>query len=194
NGDSVTITFQVTVNSPPNLSLLNPARVSNQGSVSYSESGTPVLTDDTSVVGPANPNETNVDLFDTSTTLVSDLNPSNFGDLVTFTATVAETPTQASADPTGTVDFIDTSNGNAVICNDVPLTAGQAQCQTSTLTAGLHNIRADYSGDGNFDPSQSNVVAQTVNACTPNPIVTSTADAGAGSLREAIATVCNGST
>src|SRR6185436_1504418 len=136
NGDSVTITFQVTVNSPPNLSLLNPARVSNQGSVSYSESGTPVLTDDTSVVGPANPNETDVDLFDTTTALVSNLNPSNFGDLVTFTATISETPVQASANPAGTVDFIDTSNANAVICNDVALSGGTAQCQTSTLTAG----------------------------------------------------------
>jgi hypothetical protein len=122
------------------------------------------------------------------------LNPSNFGDLVTFTADVDESPDQAGADPTGTVDFIDTSNGNAVVCDDVPLTAGSAQCQTSTLTAGTHDIRADYSGDGNFDPSQSNLVAQVVIACAQDPIVTSTADAGAGSLREAIAQVCNGDT
>jgi hypothetical protein len=192
-GDSVTITFQVTVNNPPNLTLLNPPRVRNQGTVSGSNFAN-VLTDDTAVGGAADPTDTPVDLFDTSTTLASDLNPSNFGDLVTFTATVAETPTQGTADPSGTVDFIDTSNGNAVVCNDVALTAGQAQCPTSALTAGTHNIRADYSGDGNFDSSQSNVVAQVVNACTPNPIVTSTADAGAGTLREAIANVCSGTT
>ncbi len=192
-GKSVTITFDVTVNNPPNLTLLNPARVSNQGIVSGSNFAV-VLTDDPDVVGASNPTETPVDLFDTSTTLVSDLNPSNVGDMVTFTATVAETPTQASADPTGTVDFIDTSNGNTVVCDDVALTGGTAQCQTSTLTAGTHNIRADYSGDGNFDPSQSNIVAQVVNACTPNPIVTSTADGGAGSLREALASVCSGDT
>lgn len=194
-GDSVTITFQVTVDNPPNLTLLNPPRVSNQGSVAYNDGATPqppVVTDDPSVAGPNDATETLVDLFDTTTTLASDLNPSNFGDLVTFTATVAETPTQAGADPTGTVDFIDTSNGNAVVCNDVALTSGTAQCQTSTLTAGTHNIRADYSGDGNFDPSQSNIVSQVVNACTPDPIVTSTADAGAGSLRDALANVCNG--
>jgi len=189
-GDSVTITFQVTVDNPPNLTLLNPPRVRNQGTVSGSNFSN-VLTDDTALGGASDPTDTPVDLFDTSTTLVSDLNPSNFGDQVTFTATVAETPVQATANPTGTVDFIDTSNGNAVICNDVPLNGSfQAQCQTSSLTAGTHNIRADYSGDGNFDPSQSNVVAQVVIACTPNPVVTSTADNGAGTLREALANVC----
>ncbi|HSE31384.1 MAG TPA: choice-of-anchor Q domain-containing protein, partial [Pyrinomonadaceae bacterium] len=192
-GDSVTITFRVTVNNPPNLTLLNPARVSNQGTVSGSNFSN-VLTDDTAAGGAADPTDTPIDLFNTSTNLVSDLNPSNFGDLVTFTATVSETPVQGSVDPTGTVDFIDTSNGNAVVCNDVALSAGSAQCQTSTLTSGTHNIRADYSGDGNFDSSQSNIVAQVVNACTPNPIVTSNADSGAGTLREALANVCAGTT
>jgi hypothetical protein len=198
-GDSVTITFQVTVDNPPNLTLLNPPRVRNQGKVTGKDASTnlpfaDVFTDDPALGGGADPTDTPVDLFDTTTTLASDVNPSNFGDLVTFTATVAETPAQGSVDPTGTVDFIDTSNGNAVVCDNVALSGGQAQCQTSTLTAGTHNIRADYSGDGNFDPSQSNVIAQVVNACTPNPIVTSTADAGAGSLREALANVCSGTT
>jgi CSLREA domain-containing protein len=199
-GDSVEITYEVTVDNPPNLSLLNPPRVSNQGSVSYAESGTPVLTDDPSAGGAADPTETPVDLFDTSTNLVSNINPSNFGEQVTFTATVSETPAQ-TPNPTGTVDFIDTSNGNAVICNDVALDGSfQATCQTSSLTAGTHNIRADYSGDGNFDSSQSNIVAQVVNACTTNPVVTKIADTDDGtcdadcSLREAIATVCTGNT
>ena len=192
-GHSVTITFRVTVDNPPNLTLLNPPRVRNQGSVSFAEGAT-VLTDDPAVGGAADPTDTPVDLFDTSTTLASSLNPSNFGDQVTFTATIGETPVQGAVDPAGTVDFIDTSNGNTVICNDVAVTSHQAQCQTSTLTAGTHNIRADYSGDGNFDPSQSNVVAQVVIACTTNPVVTSTADSGAGTLREALANVCSDNT
>ena len=195
-GDSVVITFQVTVNNPPNLTGVPPGtpQVENQGSVSFAESGTPVLTDDPAIAGAANKTATPVDLFDTTTTLASNLNPSNFGDSVTFTATVAESPAQPTVDPTGTVDFIDTSNGNAVVCNDVALSGGSAQCTTSSLTAGTHNIRADYSGDGNFDPSQSNVVAQVVIACLTNPIVTSTADSGAGTLREAVAGVCTGNT
>src|SRR6185503_17258396 len=195
-GDSVVITFQVTVNNPPNLSGVPPGtpKVENQGSVTFAEPGSPVSTDDPALGGAADKTATPVDLFDTSTNLVSNLNPSNFGDSVTFTATVSETPTQASVDPTGTVDFIDTSNGNAVVCNDVALSGGSAACTTSSLSPGTHNIRADYSGDGNFDPSQSNVVAQVVIACTPNPIVTSTADSGAGTLRDAVANVCSGST
>ena len=192
-GGTVTIKFQVTVNNPPNLTLLAPPRVQNQGTVT-GNGGINVLTDDPTVAGTNNPTVTLIDLFNTTTNLVSDINPSNFGEQVTFTATVSESPTQASADPTGTVDFIDTSNGNAVICNDVTISGGTAQCQTSSLTAGTHNIRADYSGDGNFDPSQSNIVAQVVNACTPNPVVTSTADSGAGSLREALDNVCTGNT
>ncbi len=192
-GSSVTITYQVTVNNPPNLTLLNPPRVSNQGMVSGSNFGT-VSTDDPTVVGGGDPTVTLIDLFNTTTTLASDVNPSNVGEQVTFTATVSETPTQASADPTGTVDFIDTSNGNAVICDNVTVTGGSAQCQNSALTSGTHNMRADYSGDGNFDPSQSNIVAQVVNACTTNPIVTSTADSGANTLREALANVCTGDT
>ncbi|HEX6190396.1 MAG TPA: Ig-like domain-containing protein, partial [Pyrinomonadaceae bacterium] len=209
-GDSVTITYDVTVNNPPDLNnpvnplVVTPPAVATQGSVSYNDGATPqtpVLTDDTTVVGSSNPTETPVDLFEVSNTLTSDLNPSNSGDLVTFTATLAETPDQPSIAPTGTVDFIDTSNGNAVICNDVALTGLVATCQTSTLTAGTHNIRADYSGDGNFDTKQSNIVAQVVIPCVTNPVVDIVADeddadciSGDCSLREAIKTVCSGTT
>ncbi|HEY0174093.1 MAG TPA: Ig-like domain repeat protein [Pyrinomonadaceae bacterium] len=91
----------------------------------------------------------------------SDINPSATGQLVTFTATVEDSV--ASADASGTVDFIDTSNANAVICNDVTLTSGQAQCQTSTLAAGVHLVQAVYSGDANFATSSSGLVQQEVN-------------------------------
>lgn len=187
---SVTITFTVTLNNPPNLSLLNPPRVRNQGTVTAT-GGISVLTDDTAVGGASDPTDTPVDLFDTTTNLVSDLNPSNFGDQITFTATVSESPAQGSVDPTGTVNFIDTSNGNAVICSAVALVSGQAQCQTSSLTASTHNMQAVYSGDGNFDTSTSNTVAQVVNPCLTNPIVTSTADSGANTLRDSLANVCS---
>ena len=193
-GATTTIKFSVTVNDPPNLTLLGPPRVENQAAIT-ADGPISVLSDDTDQPGGAtDKTRTLIDLFNTTTTLGSNLNPSNVGDQVTFTATVAESPTQASADPTGTVNFIDTSNGNAVVCGNVALAAGSAQCQTSALTAGTHNIRADYSGDANFDSSQSNIVAQVVIACTPNPIVTSPADSGAGSLRDAIANVCTGNT
>jgi len=97
----------------------------------------------------------------TTTVLASDVNPSNTGQQVTLTATVSDSA--ASANATGTVNFVDTSNGNAVLCGSVSLTSGQAQCQTSTLTAGTHDIQAVYSGDGNFLTSTSNTLQQAVN-------------------------------
>ncbi|MDT7542417.1 MAG: large repetitive protein [Acidobacteriota bacterium] len=56
-GDSVTITFQVTINTP--FTGAN-AYVENQGSISYAESGTPVLTDDPETPTPNDKTRTNV--------------------------------------------------------------------------------------------------------------------------------------
>jgi hypothetical protein len=50
-GDSVQITFQVTVNNP----YSGGPNVSNQGTISFNETGSPVLTDDPSVGGTADP-------------------------------------------------------------------------------------------------------------------------------------------
>jgi len=184
NGESIQITYQVTVKNPPNLSGVPPGtpQVSNFGILSGPFGGSPLNT---------NTIDTPVDLFDSTTTLASNINPENQTYPVTFTATVGEAPAQPTIDPTGTVNFIDTSNGNAVICGNVALSGGSAQCQTSSLSVGTHNIRADYSGDGNFDPSLSNIVAQAINACLSNPVVTNTNDNGTGSLRDAIANVCS---
>jgi hypothetical protein len=80
----------------------------------------------------------------TTTALSSSVNPSEFGQSVTFTATV----TSAAGTPTGTVQFKD---GVANIGSAQNLNAGGvAQLTTSALTAGLHTITADYSGDLNF--------------------------------------------
>ncbi|MFL6334264.1 MAG: Ig-like domain repeat protein [Pyrinomonadaceae bacterium] len=108
------------------------------------------------------PRSFNIAKAATTTGLVSNINPSNTGQLVTFTATVSESV--AAADAAGTVDFIDTSNGNAVVCGGVSLTSGQAQCMTSTLAAGTHNVQAVYSGNTDFVNSTSAAVPQVVNA------------------------------
>jgi len=87
-----------------------------------------------------------------------------------------------------------------VICNDVVVTAGSAQCITAALAAGTHDMQAVYSGDGNFEGSTSNTVSQVVVACVANPVVTKIADTNDGvcdadcSLREAIGQVCSGTT
>lgn len=94
-------------------------------------------------------------LLATTTTLVSNLNPSNLGDLVTFTATVTGTSTT----PTGTVTFIVDNVSGA----PVPLVNGVALFSTSSLTAGSHSIIARYSGSNIYNSSQSpNLIQQVI--------------------------------
>ena len=90
----------------------------------------------------------------TTTSVASDLNPSNFKDLVTFTATVTST----TGTPTGTVTF---SNDGTIIGTGT-LSGDTATFSTSALNKGVHSITADYSGDTNFDVSISPIYSQTV--------------------------------
>jgi uncharacterized repeat protein (TIGR02543 family) len=101
-----------------------------------------------------------------ATALASSKNPSNVGEEVTFTATV----TGGGVTPTGSVQFYD--NGVAM---GEPVTlsgGGVATYATSSLSGGVHNITAEYLGDGNYDPS-TGTVTQTVNQAPPEaPVVT----------------------
>jgi fibronectin type 3 domain-containing protein len=94
-----------------------------------------------------------VNKADTSTTIAFSANPSVFGQLVTFTATVSAVGLGAGT-PTGTVQFKD--NG-APIGSPVVLSGGTADLSTSTLSIGSHTITAEYSGSGNFNPSNANL-------------------------------------
>ena len=80
----------------------------------------------------------------TTTSLISSLNPSVFGQSVTFTATVA--PTTGTGTPTGMVTFKD----GTTTLSTVMLSGGMASLSTSALTAGSHPITATYAGDSNF--------------------------------------------
>jgi len=92
----------------------------------------------------------------TSTTLASSLNPSNVGQSVTFTASVAP---QFSGTPTGKVAFYD----GTTLLKTVALSGGVAKFTTSTLAEGTHNITATYDGSTSFDGSSSPPLTQTVN-------------------------------
>lgn len=91
----------------------------------------------------------------TSTALASSLNPSTFGQSVTFTAMV----TSSSGTPTGVVTFLD---GGTTLGTGT-LAGGVATLTTSTLSAGDHALSAMYEGDANFASSTTaSVLTQTV--------------------------------
>jgi hypothetical protein len=95
-----------------------------------------------------------LDKYPTTTTLTSSLNPSQFGQAVTFTAQVTST----GPAPTGAVKFLDGTTG---IGQATP-SGGVAKLTKSKLAVGTHSITAHYSGDANSAPSTSPVLNQVV--------------------------------
>jgi parallel beta-helix repeat protein len=100
----------------------------------------------------------------TTTGVVSSLNPSTFGQSVTFTATVS-----GGTSPTGTVQFLD----GATSLGTVALAGNTAALTTSALAVGTHPITAVYSGDVDDTSSTSAPVSQVVNAAAPGATATS---------------------
>jgi subtilase family serine protease len=98
----------------------------------------------------------------TATTVTSSENPSNFGDTVTFTATVT---TAGSTPPTGNVTFYDgtTSLGTGTLNTASPPVA---TFSTSTLAPPTQGITAAYAGDSSNAASTSTILTQTINAPT----------------------------
>ena len=91
----------------------------------------------------------------TTTTLTATPNPSNFGQVITFTAQV----TSAGPLPTGRVRFLDGTVGIGA----ATLGGGIATVHRSTLSIGTHPIRAEYLGDPASAKSTSPVVNQVLN-------------------------------
>jgi hypothetical protein len=91
----------------------------------------------------------------TTTALASSLNPSNFGQSVTFTASVSP---EFSGKVTGTVTFYD----GTTALKGVPVSGGLAKFITSKLTSGMHDITATYSGSTSFTGSSTSLI-QVVN-------------------------------
>ena len=110
----------------------------------------------------------------TTTSVGSSLNPSVFGQAVTFTATVVPTFPGAGM-PTGMVSF---SDGATVFGSNAVNGAGVASLTTSALAAGAHNITATYAGDLSFLGSTSTALSQTVTPAPLTAIVTGTESGG----------------
>src|SRR5438034_757745 len=132
------------------------------GSPNFNASTSPAVTQ---VVNPGN----------TTTSLTSTPNPSNFGQTVTLSATVSPVA-PATGVPTGTVTFRD----GATAISTVTLVNGSPSFQTAALAVGSHPLTAAYNGSATFATSTSPVVTQVVNApaaaatstsltSTPNP-------------------------
>jgi hypothetical protein len=107
-----------------------------------------------------------------TTTTVSAVNPSVFGQTVTFTATVTSAP-PGGITPTGTVAFI---LDGGVVANIALDAAGRARYSTSALAVGNHTVIASFSGDPNFDHSTSAPYTQTVNKADTTTSVGSSAN------------------
>ncbi|MFD9537769.1 Ig-like domain repeat protein, partial [Streptomyces sp. NPDC060010] len=101
-----------------------------------------------------------VTLSNTTTTLAFDPEPSVCGETVTVTAQVTPVP-PGSGTPTGLVSFIVSDDG-PVLTAPVDVN-GQAQVTFSNLDVGFHQAAAFYTGDADFDGSNSPLTLHVVN-------------------------------
>ena len=94
--------------------------------------------------------------YKTSTVVTSSLNPSDFGQSVTFTAAVTGVASGNDV-PTGKAKFFDGST----VLGTVPLVDGEATFTTSALAVGDHPIVVEYLGDLDYKGSWG-AILQTV--------------------------------
>ena len=132
----------------------------------YATSGTPTVAaswpGNTNITGSAPSILLPVNGAATNIVIQSSGSPTQYGQPVTFTATVT---TAATGLPTGTVNFYD---GGILLGPGtlVPAT-GKATYTTSTLTATTHTISAKYVGDTVFAGSTSANIPQAVTQALP---------------------------
>ena len=98
-------------------------------------------------------------------TLTSSLNPSTYGNNITFTATLST----ISGTPTGSVQFKD---GNTVLGIRTVSASGTSSYSTSGLSVGIHSITAVYEPTGIFIATTANL-SQVVNGDATTTTVTS---------------------
>ena len=113
--------------------------------------------------------------YTTSTVVSSSLNPSVYGQAVTFTSLTTSSTAGTLA---GDVIFYD---GASPLGPSVPISGGGASITVTGLTATVHSITASYSGDTNYAVSTSPVLLQTVTAPT-FPLAVTPAGTGSGTV------------
>ena len=108
-----------------------------------------------------------VDKYTTTTTLSSSLNPSNYGQPVTLTATV----TSAGPAPTGIVTF---KSGSVVLGSKTLNAGGVATLTTAKIPVGTDTLTATYNGDTWNGKNVSAAITQTVSQASLSMVLTST--------------------
>ena len=104
----------------------------------------------------------------TTASVSSNLNPSVFGQSVTFTAQV----TAGAGTPTGSVTFYD----GATSLGTMSLSGGTAALSTSAISVATHSITVSYSGDSNYSGATSSPVSQVVNQASSTVALGSSAN------------------
>ena len=104
-----------------------------------------------------------------TTAITSSLNPSRFGQAVTFKATV--TPAHGGT-ATGTVKFLHGSDvlGTATLAGNV------ATLTLTNLAIGTTHINASYAGDANVNSSSSSALGQVINKAVTSLTLTSSSN------------------
>jgi hypothetical protein len=135
------------------------------------------LNDPNYILGTITPYPFSVGLAATTTVLTSSVNPSIPGQAVTFTASITvNNPGAGTIGQAGqSVNFIDLSNSNQVLCASVPVIGTGVETCTYTFPSGTgnstHNIQAVFSGDTQtpiqLAQSQSNILAQVIGKPAP---------------------------
>src|SRR5581483_4707987 len=106
-----------------------------------------------------------------TTSVTSSVNPSVFGQSVTFTATVTGLP-PASSTPSGTVTFMDGASTLGTGTLSGSSMSAQATFTTSALSVADHAITAVYGGDFTYLTSSSSALTQTVNQAATTTTIT----------------------
>jgi sugar lactone lactonase YvrE len=189
-GDTVTFTASVVSGNGPQptgsisfmegTTILGSAAVTNAGTATLSLSTLPpglhpivaVYSGDTdNATSSSSAFNQTVQQITTFTTLASDNNPSLAGSTVHLNALVA-LPAGSTTDGTitGQVAFTDASTvlGTAIVD-----TTGHAVLSVSTLSVGVHNIIASYSGNTNYASSASSSLAEQVQQTSTQTVLTS---------------------
>jgi parallel beta-helix repeat protein len=184
-----TATLSGTISFIVNNTVMSVVTVSN-GSATWTSSFpvgnttvTAVYSGDSNYLGSQNTFAQTVNQAATSTSLVSSLNPSTFGQQVTFTATV--TPASGNVLPGGTISFL----VNNVVMKVVTLNGGNSATYSASLNGGGSSVTAVYSGDGNYLASQAGLTQNVNHAATQTTVVSSLNPSVAGQAVTFTATV-----